>query len=88
MSAKSRYLEDAATLIDERVAALKEELASPYGKAQCERSKACDGAAISEAELCANLIRRIKGLRYRDTPYKCARDHRNRYGDTPQRKEE
>jgi len=79
---KAKYIEDAAALIDERVARLEEELSSEFGQGQSKQSKACDRAAISEARLCANLIRRLAVLRYGDTPYKKAADHRNRFGDS------
>lgn len=87
MSMKAKYIEDAASVIDGRVAALKRELAGEYGKSQSDNARACDRAAILEAELCANLIRRLKVGRYGSEPYNFARSHRNRHGDVYDTKE-
>ncbi len=72
---KSKFIEDAALVIDGRVAALKEELARnqaqdpnfPLGA-----SGASDRAAILEAEHLARMIRSLAGRPYRGDPYKVA----------------
>lgn len=70
---KRKYIEDAARVIDGRVAELKDELVRVSDK-QPEFSNAADMAAILEAEHCARLIRAL-GLRpYRGDPYNVARE--------------
>lgn len=82
---KRKFIEDAARVIDGRVAALKAEL-----KAELERDMqrdpvpsfvGSDRAAILEAELCARLIRQLARGPYKSDPYKVARDRRNKHGD-------
>ena len=65
---KTKFLEDAARVIDGRVAALKSEYAEVL-KRQSEISNAADRAAIAEAEHCARLIRSLKLRPYRGDPY-------------------
>jgi hypothetical protein len=65
---KAKYIEDAALVIDGRVAKLEAEyeVVSPN---QSAVTNAADRAAIAEAKHCARLIRAL-GLRpYRGDPY-------------------
>ena len=77
MEGKRKFIEDAARVIDGRVAALEAELERDKDKAWISReSRACDRAAIGEARHLARLIRSLKIRPYRD-PYKTAQDHWN-----------
>ncbi len=71
---KRKFIEDAALVIDGRVAALKAE----YETAQHQQSasvNASDRAAIAEAEHCARLIRTLALRPYRGAhPYAVARE--------------
>lgn len=69
--AKRKYLEEAARLIDGRVAALEAELADWQGR-QPDRTTASDRAAIAEAKHCARLIRALALRPYRGCPYSVA----------------
>lgn len=68
MEGKRKYLEDAALVIDGRVAALQAEyeVVSPR---QSDISNAADRAAIAEAQHLARLIRSLAGRPYRGDPY-------------------
>ncbi|MGB3898161.1 MAG: hypothetical protein WA973_06370 [Mesorhizobium sp.] len=70
---KRKFIEDAARVIDGRVAALKAELArdEASGRAEYYNSSA-DRAAIAEAEYCARLIRCLGKAPYRGDPYDVA----------------
>ena len=68
MEGKAKYLEDAALVIDGRVAALKAELEVMQDR-QSALTNACDRAAIAEAEHCARLIRALRRRPYRGHPY-------------------
>lgn len=71
---KAKYLEDAALVIDGRVATLELEL--EHDVANGEPWVASDRAAIQEAKHLARLIRSLKQSPYRN-PYEAARDHFN-----------
>ena len=68
---KRKFLEDAARVIDGRVAALKDEYAR-VSKGQLDITNACDRSAIAEAEHCARLIRALIKKPYRGDQYKVA----------------
>ena len=68
---KRKYIEDAARVIDGRVAALKAELASMQDR-QSDYTNGADRAAIAEAEHCARLIRALAVRPYRGQPYEIA----------------
>lgn len=68
---KCKFLEDAALVIDGRVAALKAELEVMESK-QTAMTNAADRAAIAEAEHCARLIRSLVRKPYRGHPYAVA----------------
>lgn len=70
---KSKFIEDAALVIDGRVAALKAELEVMQSR-QSEISNAADRAAIAEAEHCARLIRSLAVRPYRGHPYAIANE--------------
>ena len=73
---KNDYLEDAALVIDGRIAALTAELKRD---AAIDKNNPClpqDRAAIGEARHLARLIRSLKQGNYRD-PYKTAQEHWN-----------
>ncbi len=70
---KRKFIEDAARVIDGRVAALKAELAEREAH-QSEITNAADRAAILEAEHCARLIRALGIRPYRGNPYAVATD--------------
>ena len=71
---KRKWIEDAALVIDGRVAALKAEYATAASR-QSDISNAADRAAIAEAEHCARLIRTLALRPYRNAhPYAVARD--------------
>lgn len=78
---KRKYIEDAARVIDGRVAELKDELVRVSDK-QPEFSNAADRAAIAEAEHCARLIRCLSPRPYLGHPYKVAKDRWSRGGNT------
>lgn len=73
--AKRKYIEDAALVIDGRVAVLEAELERDKAAGNTA-SWASDRAAIMEARHLARLIRSLKQGSYRD-PYKAAFDHWN-----------
>lgn len=62
---KAKFLEDAARVIDGRVAALKAELAEEEKRDRPPSYLASDRAAILEAEYCAALIRTLLVRPYR-----------------------
>lgn len=68
---KRKYIEDAARVIDGRVADLKAELTREASK-RSDISNAADQAAIAEAEHCARLIRCLVPRPYLGNPYKVA----------------
>lgn len=68
---KKKFIEDAARVIDGRVAALKEEYAR-VSESQSAISNAADRAAIAEAEHCAALIRTLARRPYYGNPYTVA----------------
>lgn len=68
-----KFIEDAALVIDGRVAALKAEM-EKYPDAVAPG----DRAAIAEAEHCARLIRTLALRPYRKAPYEVAYDRWNR----------
>ena len=71
---KAKFIEDAAKVIDGRVAALKAELEREEEKNPPPPYLASDRAAISEAELCARLIRTLLVRPYRsENLYETAR---------------
>lgn len=70
---KRKFIEDAALVIDGRVASLKAELARDEARGT---ALASDSAAIAEAEFCARMIRSLNLGPYRD-PYAAAYDHWN-----------
>lgn len=74
---KRKYIENAAQVIDGRVAALKDEYARVCDT-QSECSNAADRAAIAEAEHCARLIRCLSSRPYTGQPYKVAVDRWSR----------
>jgi len=64
---KRKFIEDAALVIDGRIAALKREYEEqPQARVTGDRS------AILEAEFCAKLIRKLADAPYRGDPYKTA----------------
>ena len=71
---KAKFIEDAARVIDGRVAALEDELAHQKGR-QSDVATAADRAAIMEAKHLAALIRSLKLRPYRADPYRVAHDH-------------
>jgi hypothetical protein len=73
MTAKRKFIEDAALVIDGRVAALEAELQKDMAKG-LTASLASDRAAIMEARHLARLIRSLKIGSYKD-PYKAAINH-------------
>ena len=64
---KTKFIEDAARVIDGRVSALKKEFIKSGKKFPGDRS------AILEAELCARLIRTLAEGPYRGDPYEVAK---------------
>lgn len=68
---KRKFIEDAARVIDGRVAALKAEYEAASPK-QSALSNAADRAAILEAEHCARLVRALAIKPYRSDTYKVA----------------
>ena len=68
---KRKFIEDAALVIDGRVAALKAELSVMEAR-QSATTNAADRAAIAEAEHCARLIRALAKRPYRGNPYAVA----------------
>lgn len=78
---KRKFIEDAAKVIDGRVAALKAEYEREAAKSEPPSYLASDRAAILEAELCARLIRQLGRGPYRGDPYEVAKDRRNKHGD-------
>lgn len=68
---KRKYIEDAARVIDGRVADLKAEYARVSAR-QSDISNAADRAAIAEAEHCARLIRCLSPRPYIGSPYRAA----------------
>ena len=73
---KRKFIEDAAKVIDGRVAALRAE-ESRYPNGLC----ATDRAAILEAEHCARLIRLLLIGSYRSNPYEVAKARWSRGGN-------
>lgn len=69
---KSKFIEDAALVIDGRVAALKEELARNQAQDPKFPHTASDRSAILEAEHLARMIRSLTLRPYRGDPYKVA----------------
>lgn len=69
---KSKFIEDAALVIDGRVAALKEELARNQERDPKFLHSASDRSAILEAEHLARMIRSLARRPYRGDPYKVA----------------
>lgn len=69
---KRKFIEDAARVIDGRVAALKAELARDQVRGRTPPSLAADKTAILEAEHCARLIRGLSKVPYRGDPYEVA----------------
>lgn len=69
---KRKFIEDAARVIDGRVAALKAELARDEARGRTGIETASDRAAILEAEHCARLIRSLGKAPYRGDPYEAA----------------
>jgi len=69
---KNKFIEDAARVIDGRVAALKKELARNQEKDPNFLHSASDRSAILEAEHQARMIRTLALRPYRDDPYKLA----------------
>lgn len=75
---KRKFIEDAALVIDRRLAALKAEYETVHGK-QSDITNAADRAAIAEAEHCARLIRTLASRPYRGAhPYAVARERWSR----------
>ena len=70
---KGKFIEDAARVIDGRVAALKEEYAR-VSATQSDLTNAADRSAIAEAEHCARMIRTLALRPYRGDPYAAALD--------------
>lgn len=68
---KRKFIEDAALVIDGRVAALEAEVARDRERNPAGLSLSSDIAAIQEARHLARLIRSLKIGTYRD-PYKAA----------------
>lgn len=68
---KRKFIEDAARVIDGRVAELEAELAR-RSKEQSDITNAADRAAILEAKHCARLIRTLSPRPYYGDPYKVA----------------
>lgn len=69
---KRKFIEDAARVIDGRVAVLKAELARDEANGRTSIETASDRAAILEAEHCARLIRCLGTAPYRGDPYAAA----------------
>ena len=78
---KRKYIEDAARVIDGRVAALKAEYAA-VSVNQSNLTNAADRAAIAEAEHCARLIRALGRRPYRGDPHAVALERWSR-GEAP-----
>lgn len=78
---KKKFIEDAARVIDGRVAALKAELERDMRKKPQPSWVLGDRSAILEAELCAKLVRQLKRGAYRGDPFEVAQERRNRHGD-------
>lgn len=79
---RRKFIEDAALVIDGRVAALKAELERETTRNPKAPYLASDRSAIAEAELLAKMIRSL-GLRpYRGDPYKVAWERWSR-GEDP-----
>jgi len=74
---KRKYIEDAARVIDGRVAALETEYQNMEHH-QAEVTNAADRAAIAEAKHCARLIRCLSPRPYMGHPYKVALDRWSR----------
>lgn len=74
---KRKFIEDAAKVIDGRVAALEEEYAR-VAKGQSDRMNASDRAAIAEAKHCARLIRTLARKPYYGHPYAVAHERWSR----------
>jgi hypothetical protein len=70
---KRKFIEDAAKVIDGRVAALKAELARDMERELLPSTINSDRAAILEAEHCARLIRALARAPYRGDPYEVAK---------------
>lgn len=70
---KRKFIEDAARVIDGRVAVLKAEFEEFDKRNGFEIAKACDRSAILEAEHCARLIRTLLMAPYHSDPYEVAR---------------
>lgn len=70
---KRKFIEDAARVIDGRVADLREELSRTSAE-RSDLSNACDRSAILEAEHCARLIRALLRRPYRGNPYAVAKE--------------
>lgn len=68
---KRKFIEDAARVIDGRVAVLKQELARSELDPESVGISG-DRAAIAEAELLAKMIRKLALKPYRDDPYEVA----------------
>lgn len=79
---KTKFIEDAARVIDGRVAVLEAEFQRDQAK-QSDVSNAADRGAIMEAKHLATLIRSLKLRPYRGDPYIIARDHWS-HGRAPQ----
>lgn len=69
---KRKFIEDAALVIDGRVAVLKAELARDEAMGRTGIETASDRAAILEAQHCARLIRALAHKSYRGDPYDIA----------------
>ncbi len=69
MTTRAKYLEDAALVIDGRVADLKAELARDEARDPQPTTLSSDRAAIMEAQCCANMIRALKKARRYKDPY-------------------
>jgi hypothetical protein len=69
---KAKFIEDAARVVEGRIAALKAELERESKRDPQPAHLASDRSAIAEAELLAKMIRAL-GLRpYRGDPYEVA----------------
>lgn len=71
---KRKFIEDAALVIDGRVADLKAEIERIELHHPNVDISAADRAAILEAEHCARMIRTLAKAPYRDDPYKVAKE--------------